>query len=175
MKRKLIILALITFYIARFNVLASQSNFKQEIYPITECNDGIDNDGDGFIDFMSDPNCDSWLDNNESPDPPPSYPENPPQEETKSPVTSISRVPLILTQEEISDLNDLEIEISNFLSRFFWKPLGEVIGMNQKDINQSAIITARFGLPLFVVIFIVLILLPLIISFYIKRSERNKK
>jgi len=34
---------------------------------VTQCNDGIDNDGDGFTDFPSDPSCDSLSDNTESP------------------------------------------------------------------------------------------------------------
>lgn len=34
-------------------------------YP--ECNDGIDNDGDGFIDYPYDPSCDSVLDDSEAP------------------------------------------------------------------------------------------------------------
>jgi len=34
---------------------------------ITECNDGSDNDGDGFIDYPDDPSCTSSGDNNEAP------------------------------------------------------------------------------------------------------------
>ena len=34
---------------------------------ITECNDGVDNDGDGFVDFPEDPACSSGLDPSETP------------------------------------------------------------------------------------------------------------
>ncbi|MBL8015396.1 MAG: hypothetical protein JNK26_04375 [Candidatus Doudnabacteria bacterium] len=42
------------------------SNFQQTINPLTECNDGVDNDGDGGIDFATDTECTSWLDDSES-------------------------------------------------------------------------------------------------------------
>lgn len=70
------------------SIFATSSNFRQEIYPITQCNDGIDNDGDGFVDFAFDPDCSSWIDDNEFPDPvviPPSAPIVPPSEITPSP------------------------------------------------------------------------------------------
>ena len=37
--------------------------------PVGQCNDGLDNDADGFADFPQDPGCDSATDNDES-DPP---------------------------------------------------------------------------------------------------------
>jgi hypothetical protein len=37
----------------------------------TECGDGVDNDGDGLIDFPADPGCTSAADATESPNPPP--------------------------------------------------------------------------------------------------------
>ncbi|MCX8158843.1 MAG: hypothetical protein N3D20_00935, partial [Candidatus Pacearchaeota archaeon] len=37
--------------------------------PYKQCIDGIDNDGDGFIDYSSDPGCSSALDDNESDNP----------------------------------------------------------------------------------------------------------
>jgi hypothetical protein len=45
---------------------AKSSNFTQQIYAITECNDGIDNDGDGGIDFATDDQCVSWEDVSET-------------------------------------------------------------------------------------------------------------
>jgi hypothetical protein len=45
---------------------AKSSNFTQQIYAITECNDGIDNDGDGGIDFATDDQCVSWEDTSET-------------------------------------------------------------------------------------------------------------
>jgi len=46
-------------------VTAISSEFRQQVRAITQCNDGIDNDGDGFVDFASDPDCVSWEDDNE--------------------------------------------------------------------------------------------------------------
>ena len=36
-----------------------------------QCEDGVDNDGDGFVDFPNDPGCDSASDNDETTPPPP--------------------------------------------------------------------------------------------------------
>ncbi len=47
-------------------VSATTTNFSQQIYAITECNDGIDNDFDGGIDFATDDQCVSWEDNSEA-------------------------------------------------------------------------------------------------------------
>ena len=38
--------------------------------PLVQCNNGLDDDGDGKVDFPADPGCDSASDNTESPDPP---------------------------------------------------------------------------------------------------------
>jgi hypothetical protein len=46
-------------------VNAASPEFRQQIKAITQCNDSIDNDGDGLLDFASDPDCVSWEDNNE--------------------------------------------------------------------------------------------------------------
>lgn len=40
--------------------------------PAAQCADGVDNDGDGKIDYPADPGCASATDDSESPDPPPS-------------------------------------------------------------------------------------------------------
>jgi hypothetical protein len=39
--------------------------------PAAQCSDGIDNDGDGFVDYPADPGCTSASDTTESPDPVP--------------------------------------------------------------------------------------------------------
>lgn len=46
--------------------------------PPPQCSDGVDNDGDGKIDFPDDPGCESPDDDSESPDPPPPPPPPPP-------------------------------------------------------------------------------------------------
>lgn len=56
----------ILFYPYIHNIHGANSNFTQEIYEITECNDGIDNDGDGGIDFATDDQCVAWTDMSES-------------------------------------------------------------------------------------------------------------
>lgn len=45
------------------------TSIQQFPYNVTtkECNDGIDNDGDGFIDYPADPSCSSLLDDSEAP------------------------------------------------------------------------------------------------------------
>jgi parallel beta-helix repeat protein len=44
-----------------------------EVVQTYQCNDGIDNDGDSFIDYPSDPGCSSTTDNEEYDAPSPSY------------------------------------------------------------------------------------------------------
>lgn len=51
-----------------FYAEAVTPEFKQQIRAIVACNDGVDNDGDGLIDFASDPDCISWEDTNEFPE-----------------------------------------------------------------------------------------------------------
>lgn len=50
---------------------AETSNFTITIVPAPQCFDGQDNDGDSLIDFPNDPDCSSYTDDNESPDPTP--------------------------------------------------------------------------------------------------------
>ena len=40
---------------------------KDYVQPDTQCDDGVDNDGDGFIDFGDDPGCESAADDSEAP------------------------------------------------------------------------------------------------------------
>lgn len=72
--RKLIpivsILFLTFFLISDFSDSAS-SNFTITIVPAPQCFDGQDNDGDTFIDYPNDPDCDSYTDDDESTDTPP--------------------------------------------------------------------------------------------------------
>ena len=42
-----------------------------DLPPQPECSDGLDNDADSFIDYGSDPGCESLTDTTESPNPPP--------------------------------------------------------------------------------------------------------
>jgi hypothetical protein len=55
-------------------ISAETANFTITIVPAPQCFDGIDNDGDGFIDYPDDPNCTSYTDDSEFPDVPPPPP-----------------------------------------------------------------------------------------------------
>jgi hypothetical protein len=65
-----LLLAVATFSFAfagfEYARAAATSNFTMEVIPGPQCFDGLDNDGDGFIDFPDDPDCDSTSDNSES-------------------------------------------------------------------------------------------------------------
>jgi List-Bact-rpt repeat protein len=55
--------------------------------PAAQCSDGIDNDGDGLIDYPSDPGCTGALDNDETESPPgPSPPAPPPPPPAPPPI-----------------------------------------------------------------------------------------
>lgn len=170
MKKLTLLLILISQIFFINKISAEVTDFKQVIYPITECNDGVDNDGNGFIDFQSDPNCSSWVDNLEAPDPVPSLPVPEPQPETvfEEEFTPILELPLALPKEDIKDLTAFEIEVANILNRLVWKPFGEVIGLNQAQINRNSINTIKYGLPAFTIAFAVLVIVPFVIVVFKK-------
>jgi len=58
----LILIILIITVVAQ-SVGAVTSNFSITVNPLIQCNDGVDNDGDSFIDFPDDPECASATDN----------------------------------------------------------------------------------------------------------------
>lgn len=54
------------FFVSHGSVFAaSGSSFRIEVTPIPQCSDGIDNDGDGLIDYPDDVDCGDPNDNNE--------------------------------------------------------------------------------------------------------------
>lgn len=130
-------LLLLTFSITFIGnkVYATPSNFTQEIYPITECNDGIDNDGDGGIDFATDPQCTSWTDPSEFPDPIPpiSFPEEPEEpEEPDNGVIPIFNIPISDEVEEaLTPVNDI-------LTEFLWSPIGKALGVDERIIKRES-------------------------------------
>jgi hypothetical protein len=104
----------------------ANSNYRQEIHALTECNDGIDNDGNGTLDFGSDPNCSSWDDDTESPDVPPA-----PTPELPAPVQQ----PPVFTEvpeEEVAEAATFIEEVASGVERllFDWTPLGVVLGVS---------------------------------------------
>lgn len=122
---------------------ASVSNFQQIIYPLRQCNDGIDNDSDGFVDFASDPECSSWIDDSEDlidpvPPPPVSPPVTPP---VSPPVTPPipplptppfdSFIPIIEDKEIIQQINE---EVQKI---FTWEKLGEILGFRNIESVQD--------------------------------------
>ncbi|MBU1036912.1 hypothetical protein KKF32_02665, partial [Patescibacteria group bacterium] len=73
MKRKnilIIILILVLFLFFNNNPFfiqaAGESNLGLQIEPLYQCADGLDNDGDGLIDYPNDPGCSSASDNDET-------------------------------------------------------------------------------------------------------------
>lgn len=65
---KYILLMMLMLGMSPIAIEAANPEFKQQIRAIVACSDGVDNDGDGLIDFDSDPDCTSWEDISESPD-----------------------------------------------------------------------------------------------------------
>ncbi len=56
----------------KYEAISSEtSNFTITIVPAPQCFEGIDNDGDGHIDYPNDPDCSSYTDDSEFPDSPP--------------------------------------------------------------------------------------------------------
>ncbi len=163
----LILLTLLTQY---FTIYATSSNFSQEIYPITECNDGIDNDGDGGIDFATDPQCTSWTDTSEFPDPIPpiSYPERPEEPENPvDPVTPIFNIPITPEIEEELD------PINGLFTEFLWKPLGSALGIDQNIIETKSTGYTITSLVLLSVGYLIIVIGVGI--FYVKSRKSNTK
>lgn len=149
-------------------VIATSSNFSQEIYPITQCNDGIDNDGDGLIDFAFDPQCTSWVDNNESPDPEPpvSFPEEP--EEVEPPVViPIFNIPI---PEEVEE--NLE-PINDILTQFLWSPIGKALGVDERILRRES--TGYTSITLVLLSTGYLVIVVGVIYLYVKARKNNRK
>lgn len=64
--RYIVVLCMMLFLIVPLFALAVTTEFSVQITPTPECSDMGDNDGDGFIDFPADPDCDSATDTIES-------------------------------------------------------------------------------------------------------------
>lgn len=101
------------FFSSASPVLATSSTFYQSIYALTECNDGIDNDNDGLVDYASDSDCTSFSDTSEH---------SLTQQEltVRSPLTNI--VAPILPDPVLEDVANAEQE-------FLWSPIGRVLGI----------------------------------------------
>lgn len=166
------------------------SNWRQEIYPITECNDGIDNDGDGAIDFGSDPDCTSWLDDSESPDPdPPEEPEPDPDPEPEpgpGPTPTPGQTPVFTPgfpggeDDSTGEGGDGQAtELPPFLRAievviFEWTPLGTVLGVYTFAEVEDLPLVQKMSLGLTVLIVIFLLLLWLIIILILLRKIYRK-
>ena len=57
--------SIVVFFIAGSVFTAGTSEFSVDIFPLPECSDGADNDGDALIDFPLDPGCTDASDNDE--------------------------------------------------------------------------------------------------------------
>ena len=145
----ILFLSFATIPIASLTLFAqSSTNLQQQIYPLVQCNDGIDNDSDGLIDFAFDPECTSWVDDREEPDPiPPSLPVSPP---VIPPIPPVVPKPPQTGQDltNISILEPLPIQedISKLVQKYFWAPLGTIIGDSEDDGSVQGVDTKNVTL-----------------------------
>jgi hypothetical protein len=165
---KKFLLFTISFALFLVTISAAPPNFRQRIYEITECNDGIDNDGDGGIDFASDPQCLSWEDDSELIDEtPPPDPEPEPEPEP-NPVdngnppggSGGTPTPTPPTEEPGSG--------PELIQEFLWEPIGKVLGFDIAKLEQGKYNTS-FTISAFIIFYFLLIL----IMFLILLRRRN--
>ncbi|GEM_PF-2989853 len=145
--------SLILLFSARIH--ATSSSFQQAIYPLTECNDGIDNDNNGLIDFASDTGCTSFTDTNEGVTPQTTI--NP-----QAPLTNA--IAPILPGFAAEALASAEQE-------FLWSPIGRVLGIENSDQSRDYILFTV--IIIFTTACIGALSLMLIIRFY-KKSNHAK-
>lgn len=146
----------ITFFIVIFFftacgiVYAQTTNFQQTIYAVLECNDGIDNDSDGLVDYASDPECMGWDDASESvleTSSTTSSETSTSRESSSSDTSSISSSSSSVNTGNNADngsdniITQITEEIDNIfteprksivLNTFVWEPLGEILGLTEE-------------------------------------------
>lgn len=166
MLRRLVISLVIPVIIIGFaipSVYSANTGLHQIIIPITQCNDGIDNDHDGLVDYASDPDCTSFSDDNESPNPVTPTP-------TQTPFVTKS---VILGQSNQKNSTTSETSVSNTINKiaqeYLWEPMGKVLGVENitGDTNPNFIIVSFFILAF------ILALVNLFIIILILRRYRN--
>jgi hypothetical protein len=156
-------------------ISAAPSNFRQQIYEITECNDGIDNDGDGGIDFASDPQCLSWEDNSElidetpPPDPEPEPPASNPVDNGNNPPPNSGGTPGEEGPTEEPGAGSPEVLFQEFL----WEPIGKVFGLDIAKLEQGKY-NRNFTISAFILVYFLLILIMLLILLK-RRHDRNQE
>jgi len=160
----IITISVALFFTSGVIVYAGTTNFQQTIYEITECNDGIDNDTDGLVDFASDPECLGWDDDSESisGSSRTSSAETSTSSETSSITTSTASTSeaseqqdniFVQITEEIDNIFNKPRE-SVVLNTFIWQPLGEILGLTEEieslsDAEFTTINMSLFGLLLY--------------------------
>ncbi len=147
-------------------VTAETTTFHQQIYPIVECNDGKDNDGDGLVDFSSDPDCTAWTDNSELLL----------TASTSSTTTSASATEgtdSISTQRSNSSpSNTSGSSVLGIQSNFIWRSLGQVLGIEDSDIFLR-IGDNNFAYLILCCLGSILLVAMLIIFIGTKRNQRD--
>ena len=124
---------------------ATNSTFFQAIYIIGECNDGIDNDGDGLVDYASDPECTSFDDLSESSTPSPTITVTP------TPIQNLrSNIPRITLPAQETQSEDV---LTTATQNLVWNPIAKVLGLE----NTSSEISPIEGFLLIIIFFLLLI------------------
>jgi hypothetical protein len=159
-------------------VKAETSNFRQEIYPLTQCNDGIDNDGDGGIDFATDLQCHSWVDETEDidetfvppapPTPPP--PPAPPSQTTGSPNHGGGNI----FATEYIFLKDIADAVDATLEKYLWIPVSSLLNIPFEIDTSGGIIGGPNGLQRMVIISCCCCL-PLLFIFLIIVTKKKRR
>lgn len=155
----------------------AESNFRQKIYPITECNDGIDNDGDGGIDFASDPECTSWQDDSEEEliDPPDPEPEPGPDSQptvNPRPRSNNNREEDLSEEEESILIDDFGDVLSAVI--FPWSPIAEVV--SEEVLPQEGIAGIGRDYILYCCGLLYILLLAILgILLFVKPKEKEEK
>lgn len=153
-----------------FQVHGAGSNFQQEIYPLGECNDGIDNDGDGGIDFATDPQCTSWTDPSETDpiDPPVSSP----QEENNTATQSQQSQP----NQGSSNFQPPINSIPELINRVFsWESLGNVLGIEDLEDRIEQPQTQAYVLGGIIIAMLVAAAIMFVLIIYLSRSIRRNE
>lgn len=162
------IIYLTLFFFVSASISAEVTNFRQEIIGVTQCNDGIDNDGDGGIDFASDDDCTDWGDPSEE------GPVNPSPNPTSTPVVPPEGESESVSQESAN--NDTIAKIDELLSReFSWSALGRILDIHniedvlglQENANVALTLAVFFSLG-----FVVSIAAAFIIIYFINSSAK---
>lgn len=106
-RKRLILLAavVVVLVLSPGQVIFADSASVSVTIAVTECSDGIDNDGDGLIDYPNDPDCDSLSDDDESSPPAPPPPASGDDDNSGSGTSGASRQQITDTRPPITSIS----------------------------------------------------------------------